>query len=128
MPDKNALNLGVQRFGQARNRVRRHQINDQRQRYGSLEIHADNTNAAHLEQTGEVLRRHHIKARLGFNKIDTVIGDQHRAPIDQPERQIGLAGAGRPPDQNPGPVEGDGTGVKLTGVRVHEPGIVPVEA
>ena len=94
------------RLGQALDALRRHQVDQQDDAGTGLATPArqrHDAHAAHLDQAGDA-RRRRGQQRAGLAcDLGLVVGDQARAGIDQAQRQVRLAGAGRAAQQHCAP-------------------------
>ena len=77
------------------------------ERRGWLPGEGEDAEPPHLDLSGQRRRRGRFEAPGGGPDIDLVVGDQDRAAIDQPEREIRLAAPRRAEQENPFPVDGD---------------------
>ena len=89
MPVKQQAGFG---FGQPLYLILRRQIGHQADRGGADGVHSQDTDATHLEQSGQDCGRagHHPAGRVQ-SKFDLIVGDKFRAAVDQAERQIRFA-------------------------------------
>ena len=103
--------------------LRIHQIHHQSDFRGLAPGNRDDADPARLDQPGQRRRGRGDQAAAAERKLDPVVGDQKGAPVDQPEREIGLSRSRRAAQQDAEAVQGDHGPVDLAergGRRRHE--------
>ena len=82
-------------------------MHDQRDRQVIHLRHADDAEAPHLDPAPDGVRRPREQGGSLPHHQSAIVADQHRAAIDQAQRQIGFAGAGHTLDQHDMPIDRD---------------------
>ena len=84
------------------------EIDEQGDRHVGDRLALDDADAAHLDLAGD--RRRRAGEGLALDPADegVIVADQGRAAVDQPQREVGLAGARAAADQHGAAVDRDG--------------------